>query len=31
MKKVELANALYQILSDGPEWQYERFVEQYIN
>jgi hypothetical protein len=30
MKKAELEEALCQILFEGPEWQYERFVEQYI-
>lgn len=30
MKKSELQEALLQLLFDGPEWQYERFVEEYI-
>jgi uncharacterized Zn finger protein len=30
MKKVELEAALCQILFEGPDWQYERFVNQYI-
>lgn len=28
MKKNELQAALLQLLFDGPEWQYERFIEQ---
>lgn len=28
MKKSELQEALLQLLFDGPEWQYERFVEE---
>lgn len=28
MKKTELQEALLQVLFDGPEWQYDRFVEE---
>lgn len=28
MKKSELQEALLQLLFDGPEWQYERFIEE---
>ncbi len=30
MTKTELQNALYALLMDGPEWQFERFVNEYI-
>jgi hypothetical protein len=30
MKKAELEEALCQLLFEGPDWQYERFVKQYI-
>jgi hypothetical protein len=30
MKKAELEEVLCQILFEGPDWQYERFVDQYI-
>lgn len=30
MKKNDLAEALLQILFDGPEWQYEKFIREYI-
>lgn len=30
MKKTELQRALLQLLFDGPDWQYERFVEEYV-
>lgn len=30
MKKSELQEALLQILFDGPEWQYDRFIEENI-
>lgn len=29
MKKVELAQALIELLFDGPEWQYERFIREH--
>ena len=28
MKKDELQQALLQLLFDGPEWQYERFIQE---
>lgn len=28
MKKSELQEALLQLLFDGPEWQYDRFIEE---
>ncbi len=30
MKKSELQDALWQILMDGPEWVFDRFVREYI-
>ena len=30
MKKSEVQEALLQLLFDGPEWQYDRFVEEYL-
>ena len=30
MKKSELQDALWQVLMDGPEWVFERFVREYI-
>lgn len=30
MKKNELQNALWQVLMDGPEWVFNRFVQDYI-
>lgn len=30
LKKSELQEALLQLLFDGPEWQYERFIEENI-
>ncbi len=30
MKKSELQNALWQVLMDGPEWVFDRFVREYI-
>ena len=30
MKKSEAQGALLQLLFDGPEWQYDRFVEEYL-
>lgn len=30
MKKAELQEALLTILLDGPEWQYNRFIEEYL-
>lgn len=30
MKKSELQQALLQLLFDGPEWQYEKFLEEYV-
>ena len=30
MKKGEAQEALLQLLFDGPEWQYDRFVEEYL-
>ncbi len=30
MKKNELQEALLRILFDGPEWQYDRFVREYM-
>lgn len=30
LKKADLQQALLQILFDGPEWQYDRFVEEYL-
>ena len=30
MKKEDLQNALWQVLMDGPEWQYERFLRDYV-
>ena len=30
MKKKDLQEALLQILFEGPEWQYERFVDEYL-
>lgn len=31
MTKSELKSALYRILYDGPEWQFERFVREYTD
>ena len=31
MKKDELAQAFLQFLFEGPEWQYERFIREYID
>ena len=31
MKKGEVQEALLQLLVDGPEWQYDRFVEEYLD
>ena len=28
MKKSELQEALLQLLFDGPDWQYDRFIEE---
>lgn len=30
MKKEDLQNALWQLLMDGPEWQYEHFLRDYV-
>ena len=30
MTKSDLQNALYALLMDGPEWQFERFVREYV-
>ena len=30
MKKAELQQTLLQVLFDGPEWQYERFIEEHL-
>ena len=30
LKKIELQNLIFEILYDGPEWQYERFIHMYI-
>ena len=30
MKKAELQDALWQVLMDGPEWVFDRFVREYI-
>ena len=30
MKKSELQDALLELLMDGPDWQYDRFVREYI-
>ncbi len=30
MKKSDLAEALLQVLFDGPEWQYEKFIREYM-
>ena len=30
MKKSELQDALWQVLMDGPEWVFDRFVREYI-
>ena len=30
MKKSEAQEALLQVLLDGPDWQYNRFVEEYL-
>lgn len=30
MKKAELQQALLQVLFDGPDWQYERFIRDYV-
>jgi spore germination protein GerM len=30
MKKAELQQALLQVLFDGPDWQYERFIREYV-
>ncbi len=30
MKKSDLAEALLQVLFDGPEWQYDKFIREYI-
>lgn len=30
MTKPDLQNALYALLMDGPEWQFERFVSEYV-
>lgn len=31
MKKVDLESALLQILYDGPEWQYDKFLREYFD
>ena len=31
MKKSELQDALWQVLMDGPEWVFDRFVREYID
>ena len=31
MKKDELRQALLELLFNGPEWQYDRFVEEHLN
>ena len=31
MKKADLQQALLQILFDGPEWQYDRFIEEHLH
>ncbi len=31
MKKVELQEALLQVLYEGPDWQYERFLRDYLD
>lgn len=31
MTKDELRQALYQLLFDGPEWQYDRFIEEFVD
>ena len=30
MKKIEAQEALLQLLLDGPDWQYDRFVAEYL-
>ena len=30
MKKAEMQQALLQLLFDGPEWQYQRFIEEHL-
>ena len=31
MKKAQLQQALLQVLFDGPEWQYDRFIRDYLD
>ena len=31
MKKTELQETILQILFDGPDWQYEKFIEEYVD
>lgn len=31
MKKAELQQALLEVLFDGPEWQYDRFIEEHLH
>ena len=31
LSKTELQEALLQVLYDGPEWQFDRFVREYID
>ncbi len=31
MKKSDLAEALLQVLFDGPEWQYDKFIREYMD
>lgn len=31
MSKEELQNALIQLLEDGPEWQYDEFIDTYVD
>ena len=31
MTKDELRQAIYQLLFDGPEWQYDRFIEEFVD
>lgn len=31
MKKEELRQAMLELLFDGPEWQYERFIREHLN
>ncbi len=31
LSKTELQEALLQVLYDGPEWQFDRFIREYID